>query len=226
MSNSIYSVPYTYHIAWSNINKHYYGVRYAKGCNPKDLWVSYFTSSKLVTKHRKKYGEPDIIEIRRTFDNSHKAIIWESKVLRRLKVLKNDKWLNANIGGDQYIIRKHSPETIKKMSENNASKRPEVRRAIAMRQTGVHNSFYGKKHTSESNEKRKKALLGIKRSKEFKENRMGEKNVAKRSDVRILISQKVKQARKNDPIVSCVNCRKVIKGAPSFSSHLRKCFTS
>jgi len=160
MSNNIYSVPYTYHIAWSNINKHYYGVRYAKGCNPKDLWVSYFTSSKLVTKHRKKYGEPDIIEIRRTFDNSHKAIIWESKVLRRLKVLKNDKWLNANIGGDQYIIRKHSPETIKKMSENNASKRPEVRRAIAMRQTGVHNSFYGKKHTEESKRIRSQKCKG------------------------------------------------------------------
>lgn len=54
--------PYTYHIAWTSIDKHYYGVRYAKNCHPSDLWQTYFTSSKHVKNTRERYGEPDIIE--------------------------------------------------------------------------------------------------------------------------------------------------------------------
>ena len=160
MSNDIYYKPYTYHIAWTSIDKHYYGVRYAKGCNPNDLWKSYFTSSKLVLEYRQKYGEPDIIQIRRTFDDAHIAKSWEAKVLRRLNVLKSSRWLNANIGGDQFMIQKHSPETKRKMSENSASKRPEERKRIAERQLGSNNSFYGKKHTEESKKIRSEKCKG------------------------------------------------------------------
>lgn len=28
---------YTYHIAWSHLDKHYYGARYAKGCDPTEI---------------------------------------------------------------------------------------------------------------------------------------------------------------------------------------------
>jgi hypothetical protein len=59
-------IPYTYVIGWSSLQKYYYGVRYAKNCNPLDLWVSYFTSSKRVAHYREKFGEPDIIQIRKT----------------------------------------------------------------------------------------------------------------------------------------------------------------
>lgn len=31
---------YTYLIGWSSHNKFYYGVRYAKGSNPNELWKS------------------------------------------------------------------------------------------------------------------------------------------------------------------------------------------
>lgn len=145
----IYS-PYTYHIAWTSIDKHYYGVRYAKGCNPNDLWVSYFTSSSAVKKHRDLYGEPDVIEVRKVFDDAYSAKRWESQVLRKLDVLRSDKWLNANIGGEQFIIEKHSEETKRKMRANNGSKRPEVRAAISERQKGSNNSFYGKHHSEEA----------------------------------------------------------------------------
>lgn len=30
-------IPYTYHIAWSKLNKHYYGLRFAKKCNPNGI---------------------------------------------------------------------------------------------------------------------------------------------------------------------------------------------
>jgi len=31
---------YTYLIGWSKLKKYYYGVRFAKKSNPKDLWVN------------------------------------------------------------------------------------------------------------------------------------------------------------------------------------------
>lgn len=96
---SIYQKPYTYLIGWSHLNKYYYGVRYSKKCNPADLWVSYFTSSKHVQQLREQEGEPDIKQVRKIFTDTKSAILWEAKVLRRLDVLKKNKWLNMNIAG-------------------------------------------------------------------------------------------------------------------------------
>ena len=88
------SVYFTYLIGWSQENKFYYGVRYAKNCNPSDLWTKYFTSSKYVMEFRQQYGEPDIIQVRKTFNNKEKARMWEEKVLRRIKIKSDTKWLN------------------------------------------------------------------------------------------------------------------------------------
>jgi hypothetical protein len=88
--------PYTYLIGWSRLNIWYYGVRYARNCKPDDLWTKYFTSSKYVLEHRELYGEPDIIEVRKTFKTAKEAQLWEAKVLRRIQVLTSDKWLNKN----------------------------------------------------------------------------------------------------------------------------------
>jgi hypothetical protein len=52
------------------------------GCHPNDLWKSYFTSSKHVHEFREKYGEPDIVQVRRIFEDKESAIAWEEKVLR------------------------------------------------------------------------------------------------------------------------------------------------
>lgn len=88
---------YTYLIKWSNTNKSYYGVRYAKGCTPEDLWVTYFTSSKFVHAYRKLHGEPDLIKIRKVFgDDPVKAKLWEEKVLKRLNCVYNNDWLNQS----------------------------------------------------------------------------------------------------------------------------------
>lgn len=153
--------PYTYHIAWSGIDKHYYGVRHAKTCHPEDLWKTYFTSSRKVCEYRKLYGEPDIIEVRRIFNDAYAAKRWEYNVLRRLNVLKSDRWLNSNIGGEQFIIEKHSEETKQKMRDSCASKRPEMRKHISERQMGHNNSFFGKSHTEESNAKRREKCSGL-----------------------------------------------------------------
>ena len=87
-------IPYTYLIGWSKLNKFYYGVRTARNCNPSDLFVSYFTSSKQVKRMIKEYGNPDIIQIRKTFLDKGSATKWESKVLRRINASSRNDFLN------------------------------------------------------------------------------------------------------------------------------------
>lgn len=127
---SIYK-PYTYLIGWTNHNKWYYGVRFAKDCHPSDLWTSYFTSSTYVSDYRKLYGEPDIIQVRKTFSNKHDALLWEEKVLSRMNVVSNEMWLNRHNNGSNFYVDeevaknrgvkhkgyKHSEESKKKISE-------------------------------------------------------------------------------------------------------------
>lgn len=96
-------IPYTYLIGWSEYNKWYYGRRTAKNCNPKEFWVSYFTSSKYVEEFRKLHGEPDIIQIRKTFPNNPNSCkIWESKILEKLDVQHNIKFLNKKNGDNKW----------------------------------------------------------------------------------------------------------------------------
>ena len=88
--------PYTYLIGWSAQQKYYYGVRYASDCNPSDLWVKYFTSSPAVKAMRLIYGEPDVRQVRKIFTDKQDARLWETKVLRRMKVIRRDEFLNKN----------------------------------------------------------------------------------------------------------------------------------
>ena len=68
--NKVEYKPYTYLIGWTKYNVWYYGSETGfktKIANPSNLWKTYFTSSKYVKQYREKYGEPDIIEIRKVF---------------------------------------------------------------------------------------------------------------------------------------------------------------
>lgn len=99
MTNTIYDakscVPYTYLITHLPSKKVYYGVRFANGCHPTDLFDKYFTSSKVVRQLIKSDGiESFKIEIRRTFDSKEAAMLWENKVLKRMNVVKREDFLN------------------------------------------------------------------------------------------------------------------------------------
>lgn len=175
-------IPYTYLIGWSKYNIWYYGVRYAKGCQPSDLWTSYFTSSKLVKKARSEYGEPDIIQIRKTFTNENNARIWETKVLRRLKVVLREDFINQtdNIaisiqsasvpkpGTSTAMIGNHnaSGNKGKKQSKDHIIKRTSKLKGRIFSQETIEKmrlAKIGKKQSIESNLKRSKALTGKKR---------------------------------------------------------------
>jgi hypothetical protein len=96
-------VPYTYLIGWSKHNKWYYGCQYGVNANPSNLWNIYFTSSKKVKTFRKEFGDPDIIQIRRTFKTKESARLWEHRVIERTNAVSKDKWLNAGNGGKEFL---------------------------------------------------------------------------------------------------------------------------
>lgn len=108
------SRPYTYLIGWKSLNLYYYGSRYRNGCDPSDLWVSYFTSSKAVAEMRETAGEPDTIEVRKVFSSKKKALEHEHKVLRRIGAKSRPDFLNKTNGRDWkqsseglYWVRNH-----------------------------------------------------------------------------------------------------------------------
>ncbi len=130
--------PYTYLVGWSKLNKWYYGVRYRKGCHPSDFWIKYFTSSKVVKQFRKLYGEPDVIQIRKIFDDIDSARNWELKVLQKLNVTENSKWLNQT---DSISIR------LDNLSISSMASK------LSIKYKGEGNPFYGKSHTKETRQK-------------------------------------------------------------------------
>ena len=151
---------YTYLIGWSSKNKWYYGVRVANKFTPEnDLWKVYFTSSVHVEQFRKEFGEPDVIQIRKTFNNSNKAILYEQKILTRLKISTNEKWLNQHTGGSKFIMSRKGNPLSEKHKKN-----------ISESQKGAKNHRYGKEVSLETREKISSSLTGIKRTEQQKHN--------------------------------------------------------
>ncbi len=86
--------PYVYLIGWKAHDLWYYGVRYAKNCKPEDLWKTYKTSSIYVKRAVEQFGEPDVVQIRKTFKCKKKAMWWEHKAIKRIGAVKSERWLN------------------------------------------------------------------------------------------------------------------------------------
>jgi hypothetical protein len=107
--------PYTYLIRHRPTNRVYYGMRAANKVDPEqDLWQHYFTSSPKVQQLIEETGQDSFdIEIRRVFNTKEQAVAWETRVLRRCKVLQDDRWINQNVAG--YVIP--TPESNKKISD-------------------------------------------------------------------------------------------------------------
>jgi len=190
MSKCTYT-PYTYLIGWADLNKFYYGVRYAKECHPDDFWVKYFTSSKYVAEMRSVHGEPDVIQIRKTFDDSKKALDWELKVLKRLKVRLDEKWLNKTEShGFPHLIGEECPSfnrvlTIKQREAISIRQKKyykthpnpflgkthsdQTKKIISDKMKGTNHTFYGKKRPEHS-KKMKVVMKGVSKSEDHKIN--------------------------------------------------------
>lgn len=175
-------MPYTYLIGWSKLNLWYYGSEYAyktKVAHPNNLWTTYFTSSKLVKYTREICGEPDVVQIRRIFDTQKACQLWEDKVLKKMNVMNDEKWLNktnnVNFNGMTDYQRLQISKAMKgkkrknfkktdafmKSCLNNVLKATEAIRgkpkSLEWRQkmTTKINGMYGKKHSEETKIKMK-----------------------------------------------------------------------
>lgn len=114
-------LPYTYVITHLPSGQRYYGSRYSRGCHPSDLWVSYFSSSRKIKQLLKEDG-PGAFKavVRRTFVTKDEALRWECTVLRRLRVMTNDAWINQHHNGAKFRAPDEvSVETRRKLSRAN-----------------------------------------------------------------------------------------------------------
>lgn len=145
------TIPYTYLLVNKITGEKYYGVRYAKGCAPSELWYTYFSSSKYVKQLIEKYGKNSFeFEVRKTFNTALEARAWEERVLRRLNILRNNNWLNKNVCGK---FLKEGPQSIehkeRRLSKIRGTNHPFYGKPES-------NPFYGKKHSNETIEKMRK----------------------------------------------------------------------
>ncbi len=129
---------YTYLIGWKSLDKWYYGVRMAAGCNPSELMETYFTSSSAVHSLIEDFGKPDVIIVRKEFESADAAYDWESKVLRKMKVASSSKWINRH---ENYPLSPFCSPEFKKMlvkihGVEYTSQIPEVSRRVSEKLKG------------------------------------------------------------------------------------------
>jgi hypothetical protein len=189
-------IPYTYFIKWTNQNKWYYGVRYAKDCSPSDFWVEYKTSSKHVKEFVQIHGDPDVIEIRKTFNTAEKARCWEERVLKRTGARYRDDCLNKTdfpgmppmLGEDNPMKKQEIALKCRDSRRDGDAKDPE--RAEKRRLVSIKNakkateSIKGKEKSTEHKEKLSNSLKKYfdgneeaqKRSSESGKKRLGKKD--------------------------------------------------
>lgn len=172
--------PYTYLIKHRPTGKVYYGFRAANRVDPdQDLWQHYFTSSPKVQQLIEETGVDSFdIEVRRVFETKEQASNWETKVLRRCRVLEDDRWINQNVAG--YIVP--TEESRKKISEyhkgkpktdehkekirqgNLGKKKPprgdEYRKLMSTLKSGKNNPRYGVDVTDETRRRISEAKKG------------------------------------------------------------------
>jgi hypothetical protein len=195
--------PYTYLIGWSNLNKYYYGVRYAKKCHPSDLWTKYFTSSKTVKMLRATYGNPDVIEVRKVFDSVEKAISWETSVISKMNMLHEEKWLNMNCAGAIYISH-FSKEHKQKISESNKGKHKSEHALYASKVAKEINT--GKKRPEHSQTMKEFWKAKSKEEIEIFSRNLYSKLKGKPKSEKS--KEKIKKSIKNRSKVCCIKCHK------------------
>ena len=166
--------PYTYLLKCLVDNTFYYGVRYEKGCQPDDFWIKYETSSKEVKLKIEKYGKNKFsFTIRKVFDDVNRARLWENKVLRRLRVVLREDFMNKtdNIsippmyGQDNPMCRPEVVASFKKSRSRNTTRRPNPKESYQI----VSKKLTGRKRPKEIGQKISESLSGFKHTDEFKE---------------------------------------------------------
>jgi uncharacterized protein YbdZ (MbtH family) len=105
--------PYCYLVIHIPTGKAYYGSRTCRGADPDLFFKDYFTSSKIIRNYLETGSIGDFVfEIRKIFFTKKECLDWESGVLRRLNVEKNNKFLNADSKQNSYKAIQNNMEVI------------------------------------------------------------------------------------------------------------------
>lgn len=205
--------PYTYLVGWSQLGLYYYGVRHAKkdkvlyktGCHPDDFFVTYFTSSVYVQELIDKNGNPDVIQVRKTFTSVDDAVAWETRVLKRLNLKTSSKWLNKNVAGKIDMTPDISKKISQKMLSLNIKRNEEFKKIVSITHKNKKIPDETKKYLSEINSGVNHPQFGTSRSVQTKL-KIGEKNRGN-----------------NQQLLSCCVCGKQGKGSVMYRHHFDKC---
>jgi hypothetical protein len=156
-------------IGWSKQKKYYYGVQFGKNANPNNLWKTYFTSSNNVKKFIENYGDPDIIEIRKTFLTPCKARAWETKVIQRMNLVENQNWLNKTDNTSKFYFEgprgPRSKEHTEKLRKSHIGKK-----ITAEHKEKLHTGRRNSKNTPEHTAAILKAVKGKKHTEKSRKN--------------------------------------------------------
>ena len=162
-------LPFTYVLTFKPTGQRYYGVRYAKNAHPSQLWKTYFTSSKVIKNLLKEHGtEVFEVAVRRTFRSKESAVIWESKVLKRLDASHNKNWFNQ-VNGDANFA------SILEWSDEAKAEYSKRRKGIQFSEEHKANLAKAKQGTKQSDEHKAKRSAALKgrtrppRSQEWKD---------------------------------------------------------
>ncbi len=206
-------LPYTYLIGWSSLDKWYYGVEYSykRVANPNNLWSSYYTSSKTVKVYREEFGEPDVVQVRKTFstgtddERRNKSQRFEKKVLQRLNVTASNRWLNESVCGNGNT--KHPQWVRMKISRSLKGREftEEWKAKLKVAKQGKNHPNYGKKRSDETKRKSSESNRGQTRS----------------AEARVKMSAKAKE-RCSTPLI-CPHCGKEGFGGNIYRYHFNNC---
>jgi hypothetical protein len=93
------TTPYFYVLREVATNKLYAGVKFARGCDPKDLLVMYLTSSKIVKNLLQNNKNSFVIDRIKVFETAEEAINYEKRFLTKVKAHLSGKWYNQSVSG-------------------------------------------------------------------------------------------------------------------------------
>ena len=132
MTNKTIYIPYTYCITFLLTGQRYYGCRYANNktyvANPKDFWITYFTSSKVIKDLIALHGKESFtFQIRQTFKTTEETVAWEHKFLTRIDTAANPDWFNKSNGAGKFHVTKESEA---KRLATKSARTPEEKQAI------------------------------------------------------------------------------------------------
>jgi len=216
--------PYTYLVKHKATGKVYYGSRcknFTKfNRTPlEDFWNHYTTSSENINNIIKQEGKDAFdFEIRRTFDSIEKMAIWETKVLKRSRVLeRQDIWLNGNIAGKKILTEsgaKKISETHKDKPKSEAHKKKlsnsNIGKNAGRIQTAAH-----RKLNSEANSGKNNAMYGPcspERAANISAAKKGKPAPNKGLAMSEEQKQKIRETKeKNKVILTCVVCGKSMR---------------